>query len=129
MDRTSKPVNQFTYWFPLEGDKDYAVYNLPPAYFITSVQILGITNEEQIPEALERVRLSMLMKETPDEQLKASAGLPCTFNSETGRYILASTAELAIQSQLKHVKHEFKLISEQDLRALIKKRRGESTSQ
>lgn len=132
MENTSNsenPAKKFTYWFPLEGDEDYEVHNLTPIDCLMSVQILEVTHEDEIPDALERVRLAMLSKETPNEQLDASAGLPCTFNSETGRYVITSNSELVLKHQLKILNQEIKLISSEDLKALLKKRRGESTSQ
>ena len=132
MEHTSNsenPVKKFTYWFPLEGDEDYMVHNLTAIDCLMSVQILEVTHEDEIPDALERVRMSMLSKETPNEQLEASAGLPCTFISETGRYVITSNSALVLKHQLKILNQEIKLISSEDLAALLKKRRAESTSQ
>ncbi len=126
---SENPAKKFTYWFPLEGDEDYGVHNLTLIDCIMSVQILGVNKEDDIPDALERVRIAMLSKETPNEQLDASAGLPCTFNYETGQYVITSNSELVLKHQLKILNQEIKLISSEDLAALLKKRCGESTSQ
>jgi hypothetical protein len=93
-----------------------------------SCELLNVTDESQIPDAIERVSQAMASKETLEEQLVESKGLPCILNVDTGRYFIAPTAALVLEMQLNSKNSTVKLISEEELKALIQKRRGASNN-
>jgi hypothetical protein len=94
-----------------------------------TIELLNVTDKSQIPDAIELVSQAMASKETLEEQLVESKGLPCILNADEGRYFLASTAARTLEVQLDSKNRTFKLISEEDLKALIQKRRVASNNQ
>jgi hypothetical protein len=94
-----------------------------------TIELLNVTDKSQIPETIERVSQAMASKETLEEQIDESKGLPCILNVAAGRYFLASNAARTLEVQLDGKNRTVKLISEEDLKALIQKRRGASKNE
>lgn len=80
-------------------------------------------------QTLGSIATNMRLAATVDEQLTCSLGLPCTFDKDTQRYYLSSTAAQALQAAHDAANAPpLKLISAEELAERLKRIKDEKKS-